>query len=61
MERAMAERQTSDPKGPAATVSFADVTKDIARRNEEAQKAARAKRTAREREQIAARRRWEQL
>lgn len=58
----MTERRDTDPKrAEAKTASFADVTRDIARRNEEAQKVARAKRDAREREQIAARREWERL
>jgi hypothetical protein len=43
------------------TASFSDVTKEIARRNEEAQKAARIKRDAREKAQIAQRREWERL
>jgi hypothetical protein len=42
-------------------VSFADVTKEIARRNEEGQKVARARRAIREKEQIALRREWEKL
>jgi hypothetical protein len=57
----MADKQNPDPKRSGSTASFADVTRDIARRNEEAQKAARIKRTAREREQIAIRRQWERL
>lgn len=56
----MADRQKADPK-PLATPTFSDVTKEIARRNDEAQKIARARRTVREKEQIAARRRWESL
>lgn len=46
---------------PQPMVSFSDVTKEIARRNEEAQKAARIKRDAREKAQIAMRREWERL
>ncbi len=57
----MAERQKPEPKSSASTASFADVTREIARRNDEAQKIARTKRAAREREQIAARRQWERL
>lgn len=56
----MAGRQNPEPKRPE-TASFADVTKEIARRNDEAQKVARTKRAAREREQIATRRQWERL
>jgi hypothetical protein len=59
----MAKPKQSDPTAerPASTPSFSDVTREIARRNEEAQKAARIRRTAREKEQIARRREWEQL
>lgn len=46
---------------PRPTASFNDVTKEIARRNEEAQKAARIRRTAREKVQMAMRREWERL
>lgn len=57
----MAQRQNPDSKPATSTVTFGEVTREIARRNEEAQKAARVRRTAREKEQIAARRRWERL
>jgi hypothetical protein len=57
----LAERKTTDQKRSTSTPTFADVTKEIARRNDEAQKAAREKRASREKEQIAARRRWELL
>jgi hypothetical protein len=57
----MAQRHTPEPKPATSTPTFGDVTREIARRNEEAQKAARVRRTAREKEQIATRRRWEQL
>jgi hypothetical protein len=55
----MPDRQDDQKRSKPA--SFADVTKEIARRNEEAQKVARIKRVARDREQIAQRHRWEQL
>lgn len=57
----MAKSDQPTSETPKASVSFSDVTKEIARRNEEAQKAARIKRTAREQEQIAMRRQWERL
>jgi len=57
----MAQRQNPDSKPATSTATFGDVTREIARRNDEAQKAARVRRNAREREQIAARRRWERL
>jgi hypothetical protein len=57
----MAQRKATAPTRANSTPTFADVTTEIARRNDEAQKIARQKRTAREKEQIATRRRWEQL
>jgi len=55
-----------DPKSPGrkqatSGASFNDVTKEVARRNDEAQKLARKRRTAREKEQMAIRRSWERL
>lgn len=57
-----------EPKGPGpgpgrstATAMFNGITKEIARRNEEAQKTARKARTLRERAEIARRRKWERL
>lgn len=55
-----------DPKNPGqkqslSGASFNDVTKEVARRNDEAQKLARKRRTAREKEQMAIRRTWERL
>ncbi len=57
----MPKPDNPDPERSKPTATFGDVTKEVARRNEEAQKEARAKRTAREREQIALRRQWERL
>ncbi len=57
----MPKSNNPDPQRPPSTASFGDVTKEIARRNEEAQKAARARRAEREKEQIALRRQWERL
>ena len=57
----MAKSEQPTPDQPKATASFSDVTKEIARRNEEAQKAARIRRSAREKEQLAMRREWERL
>lgn len=57
----MAKSNHPDPEQAKPRATFGDATKEIARRNEEAQKAARAKRTAREREQLALRRQWERL
>jgi hypothetical protein len=58
----MAKPKHPEPaEGSASSPSFSDVTREIARRNEEAQKAARIRRTAREKAQIAMRRQWERL
>ena len=57
----MPKPNNPDPQRSKPSATFGDVTKEIARRNDEAQKAARAKRSAREKEQIALRRQWDQL
>ena len=57
----MAKSDRADPGQPKPTATFGEVTKEIAKRNDEAQKAARIRRDAREREQIARRREWERL
>lgn len=57
----MPKPNNPDPERSKPSATFGDVTKEIARRNDEAQKAARARRAAREREQIALRRQWERL
>lgn len=57
----MPKPKNDDPERSKPTTTFAEVTKEIARRNDEAQRAAREKRAAREREQIALRRQWERL
>ncbi len=57
----MPKSNEPNPEQPKSTATFGDVTKEIARRNEEAQKAARVRRTAREQEQLARRRQWERL
>jgi hypothetical protein len=57
----MVEPNSPGRKQPPSVASFNDVTKEVARRNDEAQKLARKKRTAREKEQMAVRRSWERL
>lgn len=57
----MPKSSTPEPQRSPSTATFGDVTKEIARRNEEAQRAARARRAEREKEQIALRRQWERL
>ncbi|HZU61500.1 MAG TPA: hypothetical protein VE983_11065 [Solirubrobacteraceae bacterium] len=55
-----------EPDGPGpgrstAEAAVRELKKEIARRNEEAQKEARKKRAAREKERVANLRKWEQL
>jgi hypothetical protein len=57
----MVDPKSPGGKQPTPGASFGDVTKEVARRNDEAQKLARKRRTAREKEQIAVRRSWERL
>jgi hypothetical protein len=57
----MAELTSAGPGRSTSTATFNEITKEIARRNEEAHKAARKARTVRENEEIARRRRWERL
>jgi hypothetical protein len=57
----MVDPKSPGRKQPTSGASFNDVTKEVARRNDEAQKLARKRRTAREREQNALRRSWERL
>jgi hypothetical protein len=57
----MANRQKPDPDQPPRRATFADVTREIANRNDAAQKVARARRTAREKEENAVRRQWRNL
>jgi hypothetical protein len=54
------------PNGPGpgrstAEAAVNELKKEVARRNEEAQKAARKKRAARDRERLAIKRKWELL
>jgi hypothetical protein len=55
--------QTQDPHPgrPTAAATFDDLRKEIAQRNERAHQKARKLRTAREREQVIMRRRWDAL
>jgi len=57
----MAEPKTPEPKRTTSAATYNDLLKEVARRNEEGQKAARKIRTAREKEQLATRRAWERL
>jgi hypothetical protein len=57
----MVEPNSPTPKRSTSGEAFSDVKKEVARRNEEAQKAARKRRAVRESEQIAVRRLWERL
>ncbi len=58
----MAEAKSPEPsKRQTSASTYNDLIKEVARRNEEGQKAARKIRTAREKEQMATRRQWERL
>lgn len=57
----MAEASKPGPGRSTADTAFSEVKKQVARRNEEAQKAARKVRAAREKEQLERRRKWDQL
>ncbi len=57
----MVEPDLPGPGRSTSEAAVAEVKKQIARRNEEAQKAGRKKRTAREKEQLANLRKWTQL
>lgn len=52
----MAEQAAPRPRRSTADAAFNELTKQVARSNEETQKAARKLRTAREKEQLARRR-----
>ncbi len=55
------QTQAPGPGRSTSSAAFADLTKEIARRNDYAQKAARKLRSARERVQVARRRREDLL
>jgi hypothetical protein len=57
----MVEPNTPGPGRSTSEAAVSELKKEIARRNEEAQKAARKKRAAREKEQLANLRKWELL
>jgi hypothetical protein len=57
----MAEPKEAAPVRKSGPATYADEIKEIARRNDEGQKAGRARRAIREREQLVTRRAWERL
>lgn len=57
----MVELSSPGPGRSTSDAAFSEIKKEIARRNEETQKAARKLRTAREKERLALRRKWERL
>ena len=57
----MVEPNSPGPGKSTSEAAFAEAKKEIARRNEEAQKAGRKQRAAREKEQLANKRKWERL
>jgi hypothetical protein len=57
----MAESSSPTPPRTTSPATYNEVIKEVARRNEEGQKAARKRRAVREKEQLARRRQWERL
>ena len=57
----MGEPNSPGPGRSTSEAAVNEVKKEIARRNEEAQKAGRKRRAAREKEQLANLRKWERL
>lgn len=57
----MAESSSPGPGRSTSDAAVNEIKKEVARRNEEAQKAGRKARTARDQEQRAQRRKWERL
>ena len=57
----MADSSSPTPPRTTSPATYNDMIKEVARRNEEGQKAARKLRAAREKEQLARRRQWERL
>jgi hypothetical protein len=57
----MAEPNTPAPGRSTSEAAVNELKKEIARRNEETQKAARKKRAEREKEHLANLRKWDQL
>ncbi len=57
----MAEPNTPGPGRSTSEAAIAEIKKEIARRNEEAQKAGRKRRAARDKDRLARRRKWEAL
>ena len=56
----MAESNSPGPGRSTSEAAFNEVKRGVARRNEEAHKAARKLRAAREKKQLAQRRKWDQ-
>jgi len=57
----MIEPNTPGPGRSTSETAVSELKKEIARRNEETQKAARKKRAAREKEHLANLRKWDRL
>jgi hypothetical protein len=55
----MASTKTGGSERPTSDGTYSELIKQIARRNDEAQKVARKLRSEREREQLARRRKWD--
>jgi len=56
----MADTNSPGPGRSTSEAALNEVKREVARRNEEAHKAARKLRAAREKKQLAARRKWDQ-
>lgn len=57
----MVDASSAGPGRSTSESALNEVKKEVARRNEEAQKVGRKLRTARDKERIAQRRKWERL
>jgi hypothetical protein len=57
----MAEPNSPGPGRSTSEAALNEIKREVARRNEEAHKAARKLRAAREKQQLAQRRKWEQF
>lgn len=57
----MAESNAPGPGRSTSEAAIAEIKKEIARRNEEAQKAGRKRRAAQDKDRLARRRKWEAL
>lgn len=57
----MVEPNNPGPGKSTSDAAFSEVKKQIARRNEEAQKEGRKRRTAKDKERLATKRKWDRI